>query len=364
MGGGQLGRMLALEGRPLGLRFRFLEPKDDPPVAELGQVVQAAYDDPDAVARFGVDLDVVTYEFENVPVASALALARERPVLPPSAALEMAQDRLVEKEGFRDLEIPTAPFAPVDDRAGLDEALERLGTPAVLKTRRFGYDGKGQVVLESAADADSAWEALAGRGPFIVEGFVAFDRELSILAVRGRDGSEAFYPLVENHHRDGILRLSLAPAPELDPRVQDLAEDYARRVLDRLEYAGVLAIELFQVGDELLANEMAPRVHNSGHWTLDGAVTSQFENHVRAVAGLPLGSTAVRGRAAMLNLLGGIPPAADVLAVPGAHLHLYEKAPRPGRKVGHVNVTASDDAGRREALARLEELVAGTEELA
>lgn len=364
LGGGQLGRMLALEGRPLGLRFRFLEPKDEPPVAELGQIVQAAYDDPDGVARFGVGLDVVTYEFENVPVASARSLARERPILPPPGALEMAQDRLVEKRGFRDLEIPTAPFAPVDDRSDLDEALERVGTPAVLKTRRFGYDGKGQAVLEGPADADAGWESLAGRGPFILEGFVEFDRELSILAVRGRDGSEAFYPLVENHHRDGILRLSLAPAPGLDPGVQSRAEGYARRVLDRLEYAGVVAIELFQVGHDLLANEMAPRVHNSGHWTLDGAVTSQFENHLRAVCGFPLGATGVRGAAAMLNLLGGVPDPARILAVPGAHLHLYEKGPRPGRKLGHVNLTAEDEEGVRESLERVEEIVGATEKLA
>jgi len=348
LGGGQLGRMLALEGYPLGMRFRFLEGKEDPPVASLGEVVKGAYDDPDAVDRFGEGLDVVTYEFENVPVESALRLEERVPVHPAPAALEMAQDRLVEKESFRELGIPTAPFRPVDDRGGLDEAVEALGLPAVLKTRRFGYDGKGQEVLGEAADLDPAWERLGGR-PLILEGFVDFGRELSILAVRGRDGAVAFYPLVENRHDDGILVASRAPAPELSSDLQARAEDYARRVLEHLGYVGVLAVELFQVGEELWANEMAPRVHNSGHWSLDGAWHSQFENHLRAVCGLPLGRTRVRGASAMRNLLGRLPEREKLLALEGVHLHLYAKAPRPRRKLGHVNVsgTGADEVTRR-----------------
>lgn len=357
LGGGQLGRMLALEGYPLGLRFRFLESKVEPPVASLGEVVQAEYDDVDAALRFARGLDVVTYEFENVPVETARALTAEVPVHPAPAALEMAQDRLVEKDGFRDLGIPTAPYLRVDDRDGLDDALDEVGVPAVLKTRRFGYDGKGQVILAAKGEADAAWEELGGR-PLILEGFVDYARELSILAVRSRDGRVISYPLVENHHDKGILRVSVAPAPGVTPELQALAEDHARKVLQKLDYVGVLAIEFFQVDETLLANEMAPRVHNSGHWTLDGARYSQFENHVRAVCGLPLASPVPRGHSAMLNLLGRVPDPDRILALDGAHLHLYEKSPRPRRKLGHVNLTADNPRGARRRLDALEQVVA------
>ncbi len=357
LGGGQLGRMLALEGYPLGLRFRFLESKEEPPVAPVGSVVQADYDDVEAALRFAEGLDVVTYEFENVPVETARALEDAVPVHPAPAALEMAQDRLEEKDSFRELGIATAPYRRVDDREGLDDALEELGTPAVLKTRRFGYDGKGQEIIEDPADADAAFAELPDR-PLILEGFVDYARELSILAVRSRDGLMRFYPLVENHHDEGILRLSIAPAPLVTGELQELAEDYARRVLEALDYAGVLAIEFFQVGDTLLANEMAPRVHNSGHWTLDGAFYSQFENHLRAVCGLPLASTAARGHSAMLNLLGRVPDPDRLLGLAGAHLHLYEKSPRPRRKLGHVNLTGDDPRQVRERLDVLERVVA------
>lgn len=355
--------MLALAGYPLGLSFRFLEPKAEAPVNPLGEVIRADYDDRDALARFADGLDVVTYEFENVPVEAARFLQESVPVYPPPAALEMAQDRLVEKESFRELGIGTAPYRPVDSPEDLADALEELGTPAVLKTRRWGYDGKGQELIREPDQAGSAWETLGHRGSLILEGFVEFSRELSVLAARGRDGDARFYPLVQNEHRQGILRLSRAPAPEVSDALQGRAEDYARRVLDRLEYVGVVAIELFQVEGELLANEMAPRVHNSGHWTIDGATCSQFENHLRAVCGLPLGPPRCLGHAAMLNLLGDVPASADILRIDGAHLHLYDKSPRPGRKVGHVNVQAADAGGARSILDRLEPVVQTSENI-
>lgn len=357
LGGGQLGRMLALAGYPLGLRFRFLDPAPEAPAGRLAEQIVGGYDDLAALARFAAGVDVVTYEFENVPVAAAERLAGQVPVYPPPGALAVAQDRLAEKTFFQNLDIPTPPFAPVDTRADLDAALVRTGLPAVLKTRRLGYDGKGQFVLRDVSDAAQAWQALGG-APLILEGFVPFDRELSVLAVRGRDGATAFYPPVENHHREGMLRLSLAPAPGLAPEVQAAAESYAARALERLDYVGVLAIELFQVGGALLANEMAPRVHNSGHWTIEGAETSQFENHLRAVLGLPLGATAPIGYAAMLNLIGALPDRRRLLDVPGAHLHLYDKSARPGRKLGHVTLRADDLTTLHERLALLRDVAA------
>jgi 5-(carboxyamino)imidazole ribonucleotide synthase len=354
LGGGQLGWMLGRAGDPLGIRCRFLDPSAEAPAARAGELVVGAYDDPAALDRFAAGLALATYEFENVPVAAAARLAERVPVLPPPRALEVAQDRAAEKTFFESAGIPVAPWRPVATRAELGRALDALGCPAVLKTRRLGYDGKGQHVLRAPADADEAWRRLGGV-PAILEGFVRFDRELSVLAVRGRDGATACYPLVENQHADGILRRSLAPAPGAAPALQAQAEAYARRVLAMLDYVGVLAIELFEAGGRLLANEMAPRVHNSGHWTIEGAETSQFENHLRAVAALPLGSTAPRGVSAMINLIGAVPDPAAVLDVPGAHLHLYGKAPRPGRKLGHVTVRADDLA----ALACLEARLAG-----
>ncbi len=353
LGGGQLGRMLALAGYPLGLRCRFLDPSPDAPAGQVAELLVGAYDDPGLLDRLAAGADAVTYEFENVPAAAARHLAARVPIYPPIAALETAQDRLAEKRLFQALGIPTAPFAPVDSAADLEAALGSVGLPAVLKTRRLGYDGKGQRMLRTPDEAVGAWAEL-GSVPCILEGLVEFERELAILAVRGRDGATRCYPLVENHHRDGILRLSLAPAPAWE-RSQVAAEDYAQRVLGHLEYVGVLAIELFQVGGELLANELAPRVHNSGHWTIEGARTSQFENHLRAVAGLPLGPTEARGHSAMLNLIGTVPVAATILAVDGAHLHLYGKAPRPGRKLGHVTLLDDDPGRLGERVGRLVE---------
>lgn len=383
LGGGQLGRMLGLAGIPLGLRFRFLDPGGDgAPAGAVGSVVEGDYADPAALDRFSRGLDLVTWEFENVPVASARALARKVPVFPPPEALEAAQDRWVEKETFRMLGIPVAPSRPVDTRADLEAAVDEIGLAAVLKTRRFGYDGKGQALLRTPADLDAAWKDMGG-SPLILEGFVRFQRELSLLVARSRSGETRSWPLTENVHRNGILRTSLVPSSA--PRASELqteAERYGAALLDHLGYVGVLAVEFFETAEGLVANEMAPRVHNSGHWTQDGAFTSQFENHLRAILGLPLGPTGLRGGAgggaAMVNFIGGLPTREQVLgvadseALPGAGggedtgarggnagagaaavvsaLHLYDKAPRPGRKVGHVNFWGSARASVEAAL--------------
>ena len=340
LGGGQLGYMLALAGYPLGLHFRFLDPSPEAPVGRIAQRVTADFSDQAALEKFASGLELVTYEFENVPVEAANFLAERVPVYPPPAALEAAQDRLNEKHLFQKLAIATTEFAPVLKPNDLDAAVKQIGLPAVLKTCRMGYDGKGQWTLRTAEDAVQAKRELPAAS-LILERFVPFTRELSVLAVRSRTGEIAFYPLVENHHRGGILRLSLAPAPRLEPPIQRAAEDAARRILESLKYVGVLAIEFFESGGRLLANEMAPRVHNSGHWTIEGAITSQFENHLRAVLGLPLGSAGPAGHCAMLNLIGDLPDSSEVLAVPDTHLHLYGKSPRPGRKLGHVTLRAA-----------------------
>ncbi|WP_135257792.1 5-(carboxyamino)imidazole ribonucleotide synthase [Thermus caldilimi] len=337
LGGGQLGRMLALSGYPLGLSFRFLDPSPEACAGQVGELVVGDFLDEEALRRFAEGLDLVTYEFENVPVEAARFLAAGLPVLPPPGALEVAQDRLAEKTFMQSLGIPTPPFRRVDGLEDLREGLEALGFPALFKTRRGGYDGKGQALVRSLEEGEEAFRALGGGG-LILEGYVPFQRELSILGVRSRTGEVAFYPLVENRHQGGILRLSLAPAPGTSQALQEKAEGYAQKAMEALGYVGVLALELFQVGEELLFNEMAPRVHNSGHWTLEGAETSQFENHLRALLGLPLGSTAPRGYSAMANLIGAKADFAQVLALPGAHLHWYGKAVRPGRKVGHITL--------------------------
>jgi len=340
LGGGQLGYMLALAGYPLGLHFRFLDPSPEAPVGRIAQRVTADFSDQAALEKFSSGLELVTYEFENVPVEAAEFLAARVPVYPPPVALETAQDRLKEKQLFQKLGIATTEFVPVSKPNELDAALKKIGLPAVLKTCRMGYDGKGQWILRTTEDVAKAKSELPAV-PLILERFVPFTRELSILAVRSSNGETAVYPLVENHHRGGILRLSLGPAPRLEPPIQRAAENAARHVLESLKYVGVLAIEFFEHDGRLLANEMAPRVHNSGHWTIEGAVTSQFENHLRAVLGMPLGSTGLTGHSAMLNLIGELPESAEVLAVPDTHLHLYGKSPRPGRKLGHVTLRAA-----------------------
>jgi 5-(carboxyamino)imidazole ribonucleotide synthase len=339
LGGGQLGRMIALAGYPLGARCTVLDPAADPCAAQVCDHIQGEFDDFQKLYELAKASDVVTFEFENVPVETARWLAERVPVYPPPRALEVSQERLAEKEFFRSQGIPGPAFAAVDSRRDFDAAVRDIGLPAVLKTRRFGYDGKGQAVLRTRADCEAAWEKLGGR-PLILEGFVQFDRELSVIAIRGRDGKVATYPLIENVHRDGILHRSVAPAGATGEELTERAAEYASRVLTELDYVGVLTIEWFQDGPRLLANEMAPRVHNSGHWTIEGAFTSQFENHVRAVCGLPLGRCDAVGYSAMYNFIGSVPSAADVLRNPDAKLHVYGKGPRPNRKVGHVTLRA------------------------
>ena len=351
VGGGQLGRMLALAGHPLGITCTTLDPTAASPAAQVAPAIVGAYGDLEALAELAAGCDVATYEFENVPVDAARFLATRVPVHPEAEALEVAQDRLAEKTLFTAVGLPVPAYAAVHDLSSLRDAVDEIGLPAVLKTRRLGYDGKGQAIVRDALRADDAWRAV-GEQPSVLEAFVPFDRELSIVAARAGDGATVFYPLVENVHRDGILRISRAPAL-VDDDTRRRAEAHARAVLERLGYVGVLAIELFDVSGELLGNEMAPRVHNSGHWTIEGAATSQFEQHLRAVCGLPLGDPSARGTSAMVNLIGALPATDDVLAVPGAHLHRYGKEPRPARKVGHVTVVADDPDAVEERLARL-----------
>jgi len=363
LGGGQLARMLALAGYPLGERFAAVDPSPEAGVRDLAHLIVASYEDPAALDWMAEHCDVVTHEFERVPAASARRIAERTPVRPNAGVLEVAQDRLSEKELFARIGLATPLFATASTRAELDSAVSSVGIPAVVKTRREGYDGKGQFVVRARADLDRCWDELVGRAhegngkDLIVEAMVDFDRELSMLATRSISGETAFYPLVENAHSEGILRLSRAPADSIDPELQRGAESHARSIMAELDYVGVIAIELFQAGGQLLGNEMAPRVHNSGHWTIEGSVTSQFANHLRAVTGRPLGSTRGLGNSAMVNLIGQLPDLDEVLRIEGAHLHLYDKQPRPGRKLGHVTLVAEDSDHLEERLSRLTALV-------
>jgi 5-(carboxyamino)imidazole ribonucleotide synthase len=336
LGGGQLARMIALAGYPLGIRFIFLDPSVGACATTLGDHLHGDYHNETLLAELAKRADVVTYEFENVPANVAEFLAAHTNVYPAPNALAVAQDRLVEKDFLNEIGIPTALYQAVDSLSNLQQAMQRIGYPAILKTRTQGYDGKGQSILRSASDLHSSWQKLDGLSA-IVEGFVAFSREVSIIAVRSVSGELAFYPLSENVHREGILRVS--ESCENDS-MQAKAEDYVTKLLTSLNYVGVIALELFEVNDELIANEFAPRVHNSGHWTIEGAETSQFENHLRAILDLPLGSTKSVGKTAMVNFIGGKPESERVLAIENTHLHLYGKASRKGRKVAHATVRA------------------------
>lgn len=348
--------MLALAGYQLGIEFRFFDPSSGAPVGQIGELVAGEYGDRAALERFLKGVDVVTYEFESIPLPTVEFVAERVKVYPPVEALEIAQDRLLEKKLFEHLGIPTPPFAPVDSLGDLGEAASRIGLPLVLKTRKMGYDGKGQVVIRDQSAVESAWKRLAGV-PLLVEKYVAFQHELSVIGVRDPNGREVFYPPVQNVHGDGILRRSTVPAPNVTPETSAVAIEYCRRLMDKLQYVGVLALELFSVEGALFANEMAPRVHNSGHWTIEGAETSQFENHLRAVLSLPLGATALRGASVMLNIIGHIPSREKVLSVDGAHLHLYGKAPTEKRKVGHVTLVGRSVADLEARTAVLEALV-------
>ncbi len=339
LGGGQLARMLALAGTPLGLRFRVVDTVADACASQVAPLTRADYNDFDAISEFTENLDAVICDFENVPADTAMFIASRVPVFPNPQALGIAQDRLEEKQLFQKLGLNTPDFATVDSREDLTAAIAKVGFPAILKTSRLGYHGKGQIRLKSAADLDAAWSQL-GDVPLILERMVQFEREISVIAVRGRSGDFATYPLTQTFHQNSIFSASLSPAPK-SKEMEGIAVGYARRLAEELDYVGVFALELFVHEGRLLANEMAPRVHNSGHWTIEGALTSQFENHLRAVLGLPLGATSGRATSVLLNWIGEVPDPLPVLSEPLAHWHDYGKTPRAGRKVGHATVVGS-----------------------
>jgi 5-(carboxyamino)imidazole ribonucleotide synthase len=354
LGGGQLARMLALSGAPLGLRFLVMDNTADACAGQFVPQLTADYRDEAALAEFAARVDVATFDFENVPAESAQWLSQRVPVFPNPRALAVAQDRLAEKSLFRELGIPVPGFAAITTRDELEAAIGAIGTPCILKTRRLGYDGKGQFRLKSPADADAAWAALGEQAEahgLILEAFVAFQRELSVVAVRARGGEFRTWPLTENWHESGILSASLAPAAA-EEALEQVAMAHARAVAESLDYVGVFALELFLKDGELLANEMAPRVHNSGHWSIEGAETSQFQNHLRAVLGLPLGDTRPLGVSCMLNWIGELPQAHAVLAQASGHWHDYGKTPRTGRKVGHATFRADTVHELADALER------------
>lgn len=350
VGSGQLGAMMALAGYPLGLDFLFLDRSAQTPAGRFAPVLVGEFTDQELLRQLARRSSVISFDWENIAVPALRAATRgtRARISPPLRALAAAQDRIAEKRTFERLGIETTRYAAVDSPSALQRAIRRIGTPGVLKTRRMGYDGKGQAVVRTANDAAAAFASL-DNVPLIYENLVPFDYEVSIIGARGRDGSTVIYPLNRNYHAGGILRLTLAPWPA--PGLQRAASASLRRVLDAFGYVGVLAIEFFVAGGRLIANEMAPRVHNSGHWTIEGAVTSQFENHVRAISGMPLGSTGARGHCAMINLIGNMPERRGMLAEPGLHLHDYGKEARPGRKLGHCTLVESS-AARRDSRAR------------
>ena len=346
IGAGQLGQMLGFAARDLDVECRFLDPSVSPPARVCGDVIQRPFDDPDALAALAADCDVITYEFENVPVAALRIIENKIAVYPPLAALQQAQDRLNEKQLFERLDIPLPGYRAIDTREDMVAAADALGLPMVVKTRRLGYDGRGQFVVRSVNDIDAAWGAL-GTQSLIAEQWVPFDYEISSIGVRNVNGEIRHYALCHNVHEQGILRTTRSPVEE--PQLAGRAARYMNSLLDHLNYVGVLVLELFVKDNGLLANEFAPRVHNSGHWTIEGADTSQFENHLRAVLNLELGSTASRGYSGMINLIGEIPEA--VRAVGQGFLHDYGKDPRPGRKLGHVTINADTIEKRDELMA-------------
>jgi len=353
LGGGQLGRMLALDAHRLGLRPLVLDPKPGCSAAAVAPTICAAWDDPDALDRLA-RCDVVTWEFENVPAACVEALASRVAVRPGPAALRRTADRALERRLLAEAGLPAARFRAVDAPSELAPAAREVGLPAILKTRRFGYDGRGQSLVRHEDELAAAWSAV-GERPSILERLVPFEREVSLIAVRARDGEIRFWAPTENRHVGGILRVSYAPAPEVDDEELARARRRVSRLLEQLDYVGVMAVEFFVERGVWIANEVACRVHNSGHWTQDGAATSQFENHLRAVAGLPLGDTRCIGPSAMVNLVGGLPPTPSLCAVDGARPHLYGKAAAPDRKLGHVNLVGDSSRAIEAGLRRLVE---------
>jgi 5-(carboxyamino)imidazole ribonucleotide synthase len=349
VGAGQLGRMLALAGYPLGLDFLFLDPAADAPAGRVAPVLNGAFTEARLLAELSQRSEVLTFDWENISVEALRALPADTRIAPPIPALAAAQDRVSEKKLFERLKIPTTRWLAVSSRAQLRRAIRDIGLPAVIKTRRLGYDGKGQAVVRTQEDAEQAFEQL-GAAPLLYEELISFDCEVSIIGARSPRGEVAVYPLNGNVHSQGILRLTRAPYGP--PRWQRVAAGYLERVLAHFRYTGILTIEFFVRGGKLIANEMAPRVHNSGHWTIEGAVTSQFENHLRAILDLPLGSTRPRGFSAMLNLIGTLPARESILAE-GVHLHDYGKQPRPGRKLGHCTLVEGSAAARDRRARRL-----------
>src|SRR5882724_871410 len=350
VGAGQLGQMLALAGYPLGLDFLLLDPAADAPAGRVAPVLHGPFTDVRLLAELSQRSEVVTFDWENISVESLRALQGTTKISPPIPALAAAQDRVSEKKLFERLKIPTTRWHAVGSRTQLTRALRDIGLPGVIKTRRLGYDGKGQAVVRTQEDAQTAWEQL-GAAPLLYEELIPFDCEVSIIGARSPRGEVVIYPLNGNVHSEGILRLTRAPyGPS---RWQRLAAAYLERVLTHFRYTGILTIEFFVRNGKLIANEMAPRVHNSGHWTIEGAVTSQFENHLRAILDLPLGSTRARGFSAMINLIGTMPERETVLAAGEVHLHDYGKKPRAGRKLGHCTVVEGSAAGRDRRARRL-----------
>ena len=354
IGAGQLGQMLGNAATELGFECRFIDPSESPPAASTGEVIRKPFDDAEALAKLATDCDVITYEFENIPVDALRAIASSVPVYPPPRALAIAQDRLSEKRLFDELDIPLPGYRAVDSLQDLRQAASELDLPIVVKTRRFGYDGKGQAVIRDLQQISDAWDEL-GSQPLIAEAWVAFDCEVSVIGVRSSLGDVAIWPLTWNEHADGILRRSRSPVD--NPGLFERASNYMCRMLEHLDYVGVLTLELFVVNDELLANEFAPRVHNSGHWTIEGADTSQFTNHLLAITGQRPGSTACPAHVGMVNLIGQIPDAAGDFDDSRIRLHDYGKTPRPGRKLGHITIVAESASDRDELLRQISEIV-------
>jgi 5-(carboxyamino)imidazole ribonucleotide synthase len=358
LGAGQLGRMLALAGYPLGLDFLLLDPAKDPPASRVAPVLQGSFTDHELLGKLAGSCEVATIDWENVSLDALRVLAESGArIAPPIPAIATAQDRVSEKKLFERLDIPTTRWRAIGSRSQLERAIREIGLPGVIKTRRLGYDGKGQAVVKTREDAERAWQEMGAVG-LIFEEWIPFDCEVSIIGARSRRGEIAVYPLNGNVHSGGILRLTRAPYGP--PRWHRLAARYLESVLTHFHYTGILTIEFFVRAGRLIANEMAPRVHNSGHWTLEGAVTSQFENHLRAILNLPLGATRPTGHSAMINLIGTMPPRATLLAREGLRLHEYDKEPRPGRKIGHCTLVEPTRLRRdRRARQLLSELAPG-----
>jgi len=353
LGAGQLGRMLALSAYPLGHQMRFLALSEEDPSSLLGKTF-IHNNNPEMVSNFADSSDIVTYESENTDVTIVNEISKNTKVFPSDKSLYISQHRGREKALLDSLKIPCAPYQMINSLDDLKSAIKNIGIPSILKTATDGYDGKGQFLIKSETQIHEAWEKMAGADS-ILEGFINFKRELSLIAVRGIDGSLKYYPLVENSHHEGILRLTIAPAQNISASLQKKAKEYMSSILKEIKHVGVLTIELFE-SDDLLVNEIAPRVHNSGHWTIEGAQTSQFENHIRAITESPLGQTTITSKfSAMINIIGVHGPIQKVLKTKNAHLHLYNKEERTGRKLGHITLTSNSTDELNKTIGSLKE---------